>query len=281
MHRRTLLFAALAVPAAVVAAWIAILVAVVMAAHRDQAARLAEPAAAIIVLGAAQYDGRPSPVLRARLDHGIALWRAGRAPRLIVTGGGRAGDRTTEAAVGRRYAVRHGVPDSVILLESEGRTTSESLRAASAILHELARQDSLRAHGDGAVEGSVASDAAGSAAGSAASGAAGGGASGAAHGDPGGRAAPSPHADAPAPTVPPLAASAPGDADTRPYTAILVSDPFHMLRLGILARRYGIVPITSPTPTSPISARPQVAWQYMLLESVKVPFVYFMEKADE
>ena len=234
MRRRTLLWTVLAPPAALALAWLAMLAAVVLAAHRDEAARLAEPAAAIIVLGAAQYDGRPSPVLRARRDHGIALWRAGRAPRLIVTGGGRAGDRTTEAAVGRRYAVRHGVPDSAILLESEGRTTSESLRAASAIMREMARQDSLRAAPN---DSSLTSN-------------------GGAGGDP-------------------------ADGEPHPYTAILVSDPFHMLRLGVLARRYGIVPITSPTPTSPISARPYVAWQYMLLESVKVPFVYFMEKADE
>jgi hypothetical protein len=147
MRRRTLLLAALAVPAVIATAWIALLAAVVAEAHRDGAAQLAEPAAAIIVLGAAQYDGRPSPGLRARLDQGIALWRAGRAPRLIVTGGSRAGDRTTEAAVGRRYAMRHGVPDSVILLESEGRTTSESLRAASALLRELARQDSTQVEG--------------------------------------------------------------------------------------------------------------------------------------
>src|SRR5919199_6458196 len=109
-RRRTLLAVLLTIPAAVVAAWLAMLAAVVAAAHRDEAARLARPASAIIVLGAAQYDGRPSPVLRARLDHGIALWRAGRAPRLIVTGGSRAGDRTTEAAVGRAQAGAHGGP---------------------------------------------------------------------------------------------------------------------------------------------------------------------------
>ena len=234
MRRRTLLFAVLALPAAVATVWLVLLGAVVWAAHRDGAARIEAPAAAIIVLGAAQYDGRPSPVLRARLDHGIALWRAGHAPRLIVTGGSRAGDRTTEAAVGRRYAMRHGVPDSVILLESEGRTTSESLRAASAILRELARQDSLEV-GPGEARG----------------------------------------------TEKGTAGRADGADGPRPFTAILVSDPFHMLRLGVLARRHGIVPITSPTPTSPISARPEVAWQYMLLESVKVPFVYFTEKADE
>src|SRR5215207_1216849 len=141
--RRVRIVAGLVVVPAVL--WVASALLVLLWSRMDRA----RPADAIVVLGAAQYAGRPSPVLRARLDHGIALWRAGRAPRLIVTGGSRVGDRTTEAAVGRRYAVRHGVPDSVILLESEGRTTSESLRAASAILHEIARQDSLRGAQDG------------------------------------------------------------------------------------------------------------------------------------
>src|ERR687886_1218348 len=95
-RRRTLLAVLLTIPAAVVAAWLAMLAAVVAAAHRDEAARLAEPAAAIIVLGAAQYDGRPSPVLRARLDHAVMLWRRGPARRLIVTGGRAAGGRPTE-----------------------------------------------------------------------------------------------------------------------------------------------------------------------------------------
>src|SRR5215213_8030026 len=66
---------------------------------------------AIVVLGAAQYDGRPSPVLRARVDHAIELWQRGLAPLLIMTGGRGTGDTTTEAAVERRYAMHHGVPD--------------------------------------------------------------------------------------------------------------------------------------------------------------------------
>src|SRR5438552_11143104 len=88
----------------------------------------ARPAAAIVVLGAAQYDGRPSPVLRARMDHAIDLWRRGLAPRLITTGGRGAGDTTSEAAVERRYAISHGVPDSSILVESRSRSTSETMR---------------------------------------------------------------------------------------------------------------------------------------------------------
>ena len=71
------------------------------------------PADAIVVLGAAQYDGRPSPVFRARLDHAVALYHEGVAPFLVVTGGRQPGDRTTEAAVARRYAVANGVPTPV------------------------------------------------------------------------------------------------------------------------------------------------------------------------
>jgi uncharacterized SAM-binding protein YcdF (DUF218 family) len=97
-------------------------------------ARSIGTADAIVVLGAAQWDGRPSPVFRARLDHAIALWRAGHAPRLVMTGGRREGDRTTEAATGRAYAIAAGVPDAAILMESGGRSTLESLEAVAAIL---------------------------------------------------------------------------------------------------------------------------------------------------
>ncbi|MES2210716.1 MAG: YdcF family protein [Chloroflexota bacterium] len=89
---------------------------------------------AIVVLGAAQYNGRPSPVLEARLRHAVDLYGAGVAPLLIVTGGKAAGDRTTEASAARAWAVEHGVPASVILAEDRGRTTLESLEAVSEIL---------------------------------------------------------------------------------------------------------------------------------------------------
>ncbi|HEU0236957.1 MAG TPA: YdcF family protein [Candidatus Limnocylindrales bacterium] len=84
---------------------------------------------AIVVLGAAQYDGRPSPVLRARLDHAVALYHDGIAPLFVVTGGKAEGDRTTEADAARRYAIEAGVPEEAILVEDQGRTTIESLRA--------------------------------------------------------------------------------------------------------------------------------------------------------
>jgi uncharacterized SAM-binding protein YcdF (DUF218 family) len=93
------------------------------------------PADAIVVMGAAQYDGRPSPLFAARLDHGIELYRAGVASRLIMTGGKAAGDRTTEAASGRAYAIAHGVPKDAILDEDESRTTLESIRAVRQLLN--------------------------------------------------------------------------------------------------------------------------------------------------
>jgi uncharacterized SAM-binding protein YcdF (DUF218 family) len=89
---------------------------------------------AIVVLGAAQYDGVPSPVFEARLDHAIALWRDGRAPILVMTGGRREGDRWSEAATARDYAIGQGVPAESIRMEDTGRSTLESLRAVATIL---------------------------------------------------------------------------------------------------------------------------------------------------
>jgi uncharacterized SAM-binding protein YcdF (DUF218 family) len=92
------------------------------------------PVDAIVVLGAAQYDGRPSPVFAARLDHAVALWHAGFAKAFVVTGGKVPGDRTTEAAVARQYAIEHDVPKSAIFGEDEGRNTLASLREVAALL---------------------------------------------------------------------------------------------------------------------------------------------------
>ena len=94
------------------------------------------PVDAIVVMGAAQYDGRPSPVFAARLDHAIELFHAGIAPRLIVTGGKREGDRTTEAASARIYAVQHDVPDEAILAEDTSRTTLQSIRRVAGIMRD-------------------------------------------------------------------------------------------------------------------------------------------------
>ena len=181
----------------VLAAWGFTMAEIVATGNRDEA----RPASAIVVLGAAQYVGRPSPVLRARLDHALELWRRGLAPRVIFTGGRGEGDTTSEAAVSRRYALRRGVPDSAIVLESEGRTTRESLRGVAAIMKDAPRRD-----------------------------------------------------------------------------VILVSDPFHMLRLSIVARRLGLEPLTSPTRTSPISQKRDEAWRYVVGESFKVPVVFLLDR---
>jgi len=107
------------------------------AAYRiwDQGGRDERRAAdAIVVMGAAQYDGRPSPLFAARLDHAIALYHEGLAARMIVTGGKREGDRTTEAASARAYAIRHDVPDDAILAEDTSRTTLQSIRQVAALM---------------------------------------------------------------------------------------------------------------------------------------------------
>ena len=91
---------------------------------------------AIIVLGAAQYDGRPSPVLAARLDHAILLYRKHVAPVIVVTGGREPGDRFTEAGASAIYLHQHAVPDTSILRETTGRTSWESLEAAARFLEQ-------------------------------------------------------------------------------------------------------------------------------------------------
>ena len=103
----------------------------------------ARPVDAIVVMGAAQYDGTPSAVFASRLDHAVRLYDEGLAPVLIVTGGWREGDRTTEAAVARAYAVARGVPDAAILSEDRGRSTLESLEAVAGILREHGMRSAL------------------------------------------------------------------------------------------------------------------------------------------
>jgi uncharacterized SAM-binding protein YcdF (DUF218 family) len=94
----------------------------------------AAPADTIIVLGAAAYDARPSPVLQERLRHGIDLYRRGLAPRLIFTGGFGTGARFAESQVAERYALRHGVPARDILVETVSRTTRQNLDQAAALM---------------------------------------------------------------------------------------------------------------------------------------------------
>ena len=116
---------------AAVAAWI------VWVGQRDQAAA----ADAIIVLGAAAYDARPSPVFEERIRHGLDLYQRGYAPVLIFTGGYGNGARFAESQVARRYALRAGVPQDAILIESTSQTTYQNLLEARRLMleHQLKR----------------------------------------------------------------------------------------------------------------------------------------------
>ena len=95
----------------------------------DSFATGARTADAIVVLGAAQYDGRPSPQLQARLDHALLLWKREAAAFIVVTGGKQANDRFTEAQAGREYLIANGVPAAEILVEPNGASTFASLAA--------------------------------------------------------------------------------------------------------------------------------------------------------
>jgi uncharacterized SAM-binding protein YcdF (DUF218 family) len=155
------------------------------------------PVDAIVVLGAAQYNGRPSPVLRARLDHALALYREQLAPLVVVTGGVGRGDTTSEALVGQRYLVAHGVPREAVVAQSEGRTTMASMTAVTAW---------LRTRGL--------------------------------------------------------------------HRVLLVSDPFHMFRLHLEARRTRLEAYTSPTESSPISDNPVLELRYLFAEAFKIPVTW-------
>lgn len=115
------------------AAYVTITFIQVYRASRHDGARSAD---AIIVLGAAQYDGRPSPVLQDRLDHALELYEADLAPLIVLTGGRQEGDRFTEATAGHNYLREHGVPDEALLKEVDGTSTWESLAASARFLIE-------------------------------------------------------------------------------------------------------------------------------------------------
>ncbi len=151
------------------------------------------PSQAIIVLGAAQFDGRPSAVFRARLDHAVDLYEDGVASKVVVTGGKQPGDRFTEAAAGAGYLHRKGVPDDAILRETTSRTSWESLAASARFL----KQRGIR-------------------------------------------------------------------------KVVLVSDPFHSLRIRLIAEELGFDAVTSPTRSSPISGL-EVWWRYAG-EALRVAF---------
>lgn len=105
------------------------------AAHHDEASEI-DRVDVIVVLGAAQYQGVPSPVLRGRLEHAALLYRQGRADRVLVLGAGRPGDVSTEAEAGRDYLVDHGLPPEAVVALPVGSTTLESLRAAASWMRE-------------------------------------------------------------------------------------------------------------------------------------------------
>lgn len=107
-----------------------VVVRIVQFGHTDQHAT----ADAIVVMGAAQYNGRPSPVFAARLDHAAALYRDGDAPHIVTLGGRQIGDAETEGQAGKKYLAQSGVPESALLAVGVGNDTLISLRAAAAEL---------------------------------------------------------------------------------------------------------------------------------------------------
>lgn len=124
------------------------------------------PASAIVVLGAAQYDGRPSPALQHRLDHAVELYRQGVAKVVVVSGGKQTGDRTTEGKVGYDYLRSKGIPDSAIRVEVGGTDTFEELSATALIVHNaklgkdvVVVTDPYHAYRSAAIAGEVGLDA--------------------------------------------------------------------------------------------------------------------------
>ncbi|HJZ46028.1 MAG TPA: YdcF family protein [Roseiflexaceae bacterium] len=104
---------------------------IVMQGRRDEAQQVGGGrVGAALVLGAAQWNGDPSPVLRARLDHALELYRRGQVRQIILTGGTGSGDTISEAAAGKQYLIEHGIAADALLLEEHGTTTWESLRNA-------------------------------------------------------------------------------------------------------------------------------------------------------
>jgi uncharacterized SAM-binding protein YcdF (DUF218 family) len=135
VRRHPVLIALVIVLVAVVGLVIVTGIAVWRAAHQDDAS-LVDHADVILVLGAAQYNGEPSPVFAGRLDHAALLYDDGRASQVVVLGGGQPGDRSTEAEAGRDYLVQSGVPTEAVVADAEGATTLESLRAAARFMRE-------------------------------------------------------------------------------------------------------------------------------------------------
>ena len=136
MRRRVILIV-LAVAGLLVSYVLITFVQVWYASHQDEA----RSSQAIIVLGAAQFDGRPSAVLAARLDHAADLYKRGLAPLIVVTGGKQAGDRFTEAEASANYLAMHGVPGGAIERETTSTNSYDELAAAARFLHERGIDD--------------------------------------------------------------------------------------------------------------------------------------------
>ncbi len=111
--------------------------------HEQSSRDEARPADVILVLGAAEYRGRPSPVFKARLDHAFELFQRGLAPRVLTTGGAGGDPQYTEGGVGRSYLVSRGVPSEAILVEPEGATTMQSTAAAAEIMHRMGLRSAI------------------------------------------------------------------------------------------------------------------------------------------
>jgi uncharacterized SAM-binding protein YcdF (DUF218 family) len=103
----------------------------------------AQPADVIVVLGAAEYRGRPSPVFEARLNHALFLYLRQQAPRIITTGGAGGDPHFTEGDVGRAYLSRRGVPSEAIFVENEGESTVHSVVAATEIMRKFGWQSCI------------------------------------------------------------------------------------------------------------------------------------------
>lgn len=116
--------------AAILALLAMIVLGFVVAIYAEARGDEARPVDAIIVLGAAQYNGRPSDVFTARLQHGLDLYNEGYAPWIIVTGGRQEGDAFTEADTAETWLMNRGVPEDAILMENQGRDTWQNLKGA-------------------------------------------------------------------------------------------------------------------------------------------------------
>jgi uncharacterized SAM-binding protein YcdF (DUF218 family) len=137
--KRTILNVGVAAVSVVIllAAWFSIRVE--QQATRDEA----HPADVILVLGAAEYRGRPSPVLKARLDHALELYKRKLAPRILTTGGAGGDPVFTEGSVGREYLAAQGIPPEDIVVETEGSTTVESVALASEIMRRMGMRSAI------------------------------------------------------------------------------------------------------------------------------------------